>query len=169
MEKRTLKVEVRAASDDPTCIEGYAAVFNSMSEDLGGFREMICPGAFTRALERGNDVLCLLDHDKKQLLGRTSSGTCKVMQDDRGLKFRCSMPNTRLGQDVMELIKRGDLSQCSFEFGMDDDDDEAEDWSEEKDAEGRSFIKRTIRSVAYLGDVSVVLSPAYESTSVSVV
>jgi uncharacterized protein len=169
MEKRSLKVEVRAAADDPTCIEGYAAVFNSMSDDLGGFREMLMPGCFTRALENGNDILCLLDHDKRQLLGRTSSGTCKVMQDDRGLKFRCSMPATRLGQDVMELIKRGDLSQCSFEFGMDPDDEDAELWAEERDESGNYFVKRTIRSIAFLGDCSVVLQPAYQATSVSVV
>jgi HK97 family phage prohead protease len=168
MERRTVKVEVRAAADNSNYIEGYAAVFNSLSGDLGGFREKLMPGCFKRALERGNDVLCLLDHDKRNLLGRTSSGTCTVMQDDRGLKFRCAMPNTRLGQDVMELIKRGDLSQCSFEFGMDDDDD-SESWSEEKDEEGRSFIQRTIRSIGYLGDCSVVLEPAYEATSVSVV
>ncbi len=168
METRSLKVEVRAAADDPNCIEGYASVFNSLSEDLGGFREMICRGAFSRALRSGDDVLCLMDHDPKQLLGRTSSGTCQIMEDERGLKFRCSMPNTRLGQDVMEQVKRGDISQCSFSFAMDPDNDEDEDWAEDKDEEGRSYVKRTIRSVSRLFDVSPVVVPAYRATSVAV-
>jgi HK97 family phage prohead protease len=168
METRTLKIEVRAAKDDPNAIEGYAAVFNSESEDLGGFREVLVPGAFKRALATGDDVLCLMDHDLRQLLGRTSSGTCKVMEDENGLRFRCSMPNTRLGQDVMEQIKRGDISQCSFSFAMDPESDDDEDWSEEKDADGRSYVKRTIRAVSKLFDVSPVVTPAYRATSVSV-
>jgi len=164
MEERSIKVEVRAAADGtPDCIEGYAAVFDSMSDDLGGFREVIKPGAFTRALEAGSDILCVVDHDRTKLLGRTSSGTCKVMQDDRGLFFRCSMPPTQLGRDMMALIARGDYSACSFKFGLDPEDDEADEWEEKS-----GVIVRTIRSIALLGDVCPVLSPAYKSTSVKV-
>jgi HK97 family phage prohead protease len=163
MEERSIKVEVRAAMDDPNCIEGYAAVFDSMSEDLGGFRETIMPGAFKRALAESPDILCVVDHDSQRLLGRTSSGTCQIMEDDRGLRFRCNMPNTNLGRDMMALIARGDYSQCSFKFGMDPDDEEAEEWEEKS-----GVIVRTIRSVALLGDVSPVLTPAYRATSVSV-
>src|SRR5580698_6854255 len=103
METRSMKVEVRAAADGKS-IEGYAAVFNSLSEDLGGFREVILPGAFKRALDDSDDILCVLNHDKTQLLGRTSSGTCEVSQDEVGLRFRCAMPNTTLGRDLMEQI-----------------------------------------------------------------
>jgi HK97 family phage prohead protease len=164
METRAIKVEVRASSDDPNRIEGYAAVFNSLSEDLGGFRERLMPGCFKRALDDNDmDVLCDVDHDPTRLLGRTMSKTCRVMQDENGLRFVCDMPPTQLGRDMMALIARGDYSQCSFTFGIDPDEDGAEDWD---DAEG--FVRRTIRSIAYLGDVSPVLQPAYKATSVSV-
>jgi HK97 family phage prohead protease len=161
-----LKVEVRAAKDGSKAIEGYAAVFNSLSEDLGGFREQITPGAFTRALSDKPDVLCLVDHDSSRLLGRTSSGTCTVEQDDNGLKFRCDLPNTREGNDLHEMVKRGDISQCSFSFSVDEDTwDEATD----PDDESKSFIRRTLTSVRKLYDVSPVVKPAYPATSVGTV
>src|ERR1700741_785014 len=96
IEERTIRIAVRAA---PGCksIEGPAAVFNSLSEDLGGFREIITPGAFKRALAESEDILCVVNHDSRQLLGRTSSGTCEVCEDEQGLRFSCSMPNTQLG------------------------------------------------------------------------
>jgi HK97 family phage prohead protease len=92
------------------------------------------------------------------------SGTCRVSQDDKGLFFRCIMPDTQLGRDMRALIARGDYSQCSFKFGMDPDDDEADEWAEDS----RGFIRRTIRSVARLSDVCPVLVPAYRATSVAV-
>lgn len=155
-----LKVEVRAAADGKS-IEGHAAVFMKRSGDLGGFVEQIKPGAFKRALASGDDCLCLVNHDPRQMLGRTSSGTCKIDEDEDGLAFRCAMPNTQLGRDTMEQIKRGDISQCSFSFTCDDDD-----WDEEKDEEGRSTIVRTVNSVNKLFDVSPVIQPAYPQTDV---
>lgn len=157
-----LKVEVRAAKDGSQAIEGYAAVFNKLSDDLGGFREQIKPGAFGRALAEKQDTLCLLNHDPRMLLGRTSSGTCQMREDENGLFFRCDMPNTSLGRDTLEMVKRGDISQCSFTFTCDDDD-----WDEDKDEQGRSFVKRTVNSVRGLFDVSPVIQPAYPQTSVS--
>lgn len=163
MEERAIKVEVRAAVDDPMCIEGYASVFDSLSQDLGGFREVIKPGAFKRALAESPDILCVVAHDADRLLGRTESGTCTVKEDERGLKFRCNMPNTTLGRDTMEMIKRGDMQECSFKFGMDCDDEDCEEWD---DQEG--FVRRTIRSVARLFDVSVCREGAYRATRVKV-
>jgi HK97 family phage prohead protease len=163
METRELKIEVRAAQDDPNSIEGYAAVFDSESDDLGGFREVLKPGCFDRALRESGDILCVVDHDRSKLLGRTSSGTCKITQDDKGLRFRCSMPDTQLGRDMRALIARGDYNSASFKFAVDPRDDEAEDWEEKN---GR--VLRTIRSIAKLGDVSPVLVPAYRATSVKV-
>lgn len=163
METRELKIEVRAAQDDPNSIEGYAAVFDSESDDLGGFRERLLPGCFTRALEESDDILCVVDHDRSKLLGRTSSGTLKVTQDERGLKFRCALPDTMLGKDMRALIARGDYSQCSFKFAVDPEDDNAEEWTESSRG-----VLRTIRSIARLGDVCPVLTPAYRATSVKV-
>jgi HK97 family phage prohead protease len=160
---KQLRVEVRAAQDGSKAIEGYAAVFNRLSEDLGGFREQITPGAFTRALSGKPDVLCLVDHDSSRLLGRTASGTCTVEQDDNGLKFRCDLPNTREGNDLHEMVKRGDISQCSFSFSVDSDD-----WAEvtEEGDEEKSFIRRTVTGVRSLFDASPVVKPAYPQTSV---
>jgi HK97 family phage prohead protease len=158
-----IKVEVRAAKDGSNAFEGYAAVFNSLSEDLGGFRELIMPGAFKRALDESGDIICNVNHDDERMLGRTMSGTCEVTQDENGLRFRCSMPNTSLGRDLMEQVKRGDMSQCSFRFGMDSDDEDADEWDMDE-----GFVRRRIRSVARLFDVSVVRDPAYRATSVKV-
>src|ERR1700720_2852043 len=100
IEQRSIKIEVRAAQDDPDSIEGYASVFDSLSQDLGGFRELVKPGAFKRALAESPDILCVVGHDPDKLLGRTMSGTCSVEQDERGLKFRTKLPNTSLGRDM---------------------------------------------------------------------
>jgi HK97 family phage prohead protease len=161
IEERSIKIEVRAAKDGSMAIEGHAAVFNSLSDDLGGFRETILPGAFKRALEESDDILCCFGHDENKLLGRTSSGTCTVTQDEQGLAYRCAMPNTQVGRDTFEQIKRGDITQSSFKFGLDPDDEEADEWD---DREG--FVRRTIRSVARLFDVSPVLRPAYRASTV---
>ena len=101
-------------------VEGYALKFNKPSKDLGGFIETID----ARALDGVNmeDVKLFLNHDSGNLLGRTKSGTLQLSVDEVGLKFRCELPNTTLGNDVMELVKRGDLSQCSFGFTVAEDE-----------------------------------------------
>ena len=161
--KREMQIEVRAVEGDKPMLRGYAAVFNRLSDDLGGFRERIMPGAFKRALASNPDVLCLVNHDMRALLGRTMNGTCRVKEDDKGLCFECDLPNTSAGNDVRELIKRGDMSQCSFGFCVDEDD-----WDEEDDPENpeEKMICRTIRSVKSLKDVSPVVQPAYPQTVV---
>src|SRR5206468_6343372 len=117
------ELRVSAGADGKRTLSGYAAVFNSLSEDLGGFREQIKPGAFTRSLEASPDVMCLHEHDPKQgLLGRTKSGTLALTQDNVGLRFDCSLPNTTLANDVCESIARGDIDGCSFGFMCSEDD-----------------------------------------------
>jgi len=93
-EKRIMDAELRAfgggqdSQGDEFAIEGYAARFNSESKDLGGFREIIAPSAFTRALAEKQDVFCLVNHSSDKILGRSSSGTLTLSQDDKGLKLR---------------------------------------------------------------------------------
>src|SRR5579884_3981804 len=118
-ERRTFKVELRAAAADGDqakgrTISGYAALFNSLSEDLGGFREIIAPGAFDGCMD--DDVRCLFNHDPNMVLGRTASKTLRIEQDDTGLKFECDLPDTDDARDLVELMKRGDVDQCSFAF-----------------------------------------------------
>jgi HK97 family phage prohead protease len=161
--KRVMQIEVRAVDGDKPQIRGYAAVFNSLSEDLGGFREVIAPGAFRKALASDPDVLCVVNHSIDRLLGRMSNGTCRVSEDDKGLMFECDLPDTSDGRDVRELIKRGDMSQCSFGFQVDEDN--WEEVPDEDDPEEMS-IRRTVLSVRSLRDVSPVVTPAYPQTNV---
>ena len=124
-----------------------------MSEDLGGFREIILPGAFSEVLD--NDVRALYNHDSNYLLARTASGTLELWEDEKGLGYRFEMPNTSYGNDMLELFKRGDLSQSSFGFTV-----EKDSWRME-DGQHVRYIER----VGSLFDVSPVVYPAYTAAS----
>lgn len=160
-EFRMWKATELRASDDGKMIAGYAAVFNVLSDDVGWFREMVMPGAFTRCLASDPDVRALFNHDSNIVLGRTRSGTLRLSEDTRGLKFDCDMPETSMGQDILKMIKRGDVSQCSFGFMVNE-----QNWREEKDDKGDFQVTRELTDVE-LFDVSPVTYPAYPQTSVS--
>jgi uncharacterized protein len=177
MEKRFLATEVRAKKNgDKRTITGYAARYNVLSSDLGGFRERIASGAFTRILATNPDVVCLFNHSDNAILGRTTAGTLRLSEDSRGLTFECDLPNTQVGLDTYESVQRGDLSGCSFAFIVDDNRmcEYKEEEIDEEDADGiRGKFKRAIKAVirtikdfASLIDVSVVTHPAYPQTSV---
>ena len=141
---------------------GCAASFNVLSQDLGGFREIINPGAFALSLAApDSDVRCLVNHDANMLLGRQKNGTLKVWEDATGLQFRCVLdPNNSAHKNAYASIKRGDMDQCSFAFTVPNGGD---DFDEDQDsATGKSFIKRTLRNVNLL-DVSSVTYPAYSA------
>lgn len=156
-ERRTYAVELRSdAKGGKPVMRGIAAMFNSMSEDLGGFREQIAPGAFKSTM--GNsDVRALFNHDPNYVLGRTASGTLRLSETDQGLEFEIDPPDTTYARDLMESMKRGDISQCSFGFSVGDGGDT---W--QKDSAGQWI--RTIHTVTRLYDVSPVTYPAYPST-----
>ena len=150
-------VELRDAADGkPPQLVGYAAVFNSQSEDLGGFREIILPGAFDRALSEGHDVRALVNHNPDKMLGRTSSKTARLGIDERGLRVEVDVPDTQDGRDTLTLVQRGDLSQMSFAFQV-----RADQWRTENGAPLRELLD------VDLFDVSVVAYPAYPATAVS--
>lgn len=154
IEKRSLE-QVNVLEDN--IVEGYALKFNKESRNLGGFVEVIDK----RALDDVDlsDVRCFLDHDSSKLLGRTKSGTLELNVDDVGLHFRCSLPNTTVGRDALELVKRGDLSQCSFMFTTDANGTK---WDK------GDVYKRTVTSIKEIFEVSLVSIPAYDDTDVSV-
>jgi Escherichia/Staphylococcus phage prohead protease len=156
-ERRYLSREVRADASKRT-IRGYASVWNTLSENLGGFVERITPSAFSRCLNLNADVRCLVDHEPSKILGRSTAGTLRLSQDSTGLAIECDMPDTTLGNDTLESIRRGDLNQMSFGFICVD-----EDWSALPDG-----TKLRTVSDADLFDVSVVTFPAYQSSSVGV-
>lgn len=128
IERRTAPIvglEVRAA-DGPSAeqgggtVVGHASVFNTptilLQTDSYVVRETIRPGAFARAIREGQDVKALFNHDPNHLLGRTRSGTLRISEDSRGLRYEVDLPETQLGQDLRVLLGRGDLSQNSFSF-----------------------------------------------------
>jgi HK97 family phage prohead protease len=136
-------------------IRGYAALFNSDSQDLGGFVERISPGAFDEVMKRGTDVVALYNHDPMFLLGRESSGTLRLFVDERGLRYEIDPPESRA--DVVEAIERSDVRGSSFAFRV---KGSGEAWS--RTADGRQL--REIRTIDGLFDVGPVLKPAYSAT-----
>ena len=158
----TDELVVESRADGRAAIVGYAAVYNRLSLDLGGFREEILPGAFDRILNRQrgkSDVVALFNHDSNIVLGRTSSGTLELSSDDKGLRYVVTPPVSRA--DVLELIQRRDVRGSSFAFTV---DKSGEGFRQGED--GKAV--RQIREVSGLYDVGPVLVPAYPATSASV-
>jgi len=157
----TKNVELRAetTAEGITTISGYAARFNSWSEDLGGFRERIRPGAFAKALLK-SDVRLLYNHDTNNLpLGRTPK-TLRLFEDTKGLRFEGDLPDSQLARDLTLAIQRKDITGNSFSFHVEDNGDE---WKE-KDG----LTSRTITEFKELFDIGPVVFPAYDSTKVKV-
>ncbi len=155
-----------AGGADPKIIKGHAANYNSLSQDLGGFRECIRFGAFYRALQEDPDVVCLWNHNDDMILGRTTAGTLTLEDDNKGLAFECTPPNTTAGNDTLENVRLGNVKQCSFAFYCLSDL-----WYYGRDYTGTEAVDpdEVIREIVdlRLTDVSPVCSPAYLSTDVS--
>ena len=168
MEKKTSKKELRMLplkeirineSDGGTCIEGHAAVFDSWSETLGGifpFKEKVRKGAFAESIGR-DDIRALFNHDPNYVLGRNRAGTLELVEDDIGLRVRITPPDTSWARDITTSIRRGDISQMSIGFVVEDDE-----WSSSDGIDTRELKK------VRLFDVSPVTFPAYTATDVGV-
>jgi HK97 family phage prohead protease len=152
------KIELRAAlsGTGPGRLAGYAAKYNALSQNLGGFFEKLAPGCFNSVMQ--DDVCCLRNHEDDNLLGRTLSGTVGLALDDIGLMYECELPDTTVGRDTAEMIRRGDMRGSSFAFNIAMD---GQEW----DWDGPSPL-RTITKIGRLFDVSPVTNPAYLDTSV---
>lgn len=148
-------VDVRAAeTDGRRYIEGHAAVFDSLSEDLWGFKEKIAYGAFSTTIAE-DDVVGLFNHDPNHVLGRKSSGTLELREEQAGLWFRCYPPDTVAGRDVLTLCDRQDLRGCSFSFMTRQDA-----WNKLNGEWVRTLLD------VQLFDVGPVTFPAYSGTDV---
>ena len=162
-------IEIRATNSTPVVnqdsrtVEGYAVVFNSQSEDLG-FYETINPAAITEEVLMRSDVFCLFNHDQDKVLARSKYGTgsLQLQLDEQGLKYTFTAPNTDLGDELLEYLRRGDIDSSSFAFTVSTDEG-SEVWTTGTD--GRQY--REILKIDSLHDVSPVWTPAYSSTSVS--
>lgn len=162
MERRYIRAsELRAINEDgQKFIRGYAAVFDSMSQPLGGFREIIRKGAFKKTLRDG-DAVALMNHDANLLLGRKSARTLMLSEDDKGLAYKIVPPDTSYARDLMVSIERGDLKHSSFAFRVVPG---KEKWSHPP---GEELPVRELLQVE-LFDVSPVTNPAYHQTEVHV-
>jgi HK97 family phage prohead protease len=149
-EQRTIDVDVEAIDTRGKTLHGYAAVYNVESDDLGGFRERIAPGAFRSVLDA--DVRALLNHNPSEVLGRTKSGTLRLFDEQRGLRFEVDLPDSPIGENVREAVRRKDIDGASFRFTVDQ-----ESWQGDL---------RTVESVKELKDVTVATFGAYPAASV---
>jgi len=166
LERRTFQVsELRVVdSAGGPVVKGHAAVFNKLSEDLGGFREKIAPGAFKQAI-RNSDVRALFNHDPNFVLGRSKNKTLTLSEDKDGLYMEVVMPDTQIIRDlVLAPIRRGDIREQSFGFTVAKDGDSWEGLEEDR---ANKPPTRTINTVARLFDVSPVTFPAYPDTDVA--
>jgi uncharacterized protein len=148
------KFEVREDGDGMH-LEGYAALFDSRSENLGGFTETIAPGAFRASLKSRNDIKLLWNHDTGAVMGSTRAGTLSLTEDERGLRVSATLPNTTHGRDAAELVKRGDVSGFSFGFSLPGRGGDS--WSDD----GTERVLKSVR----LHEVSLVAFPAYPETN----
>jgi len=157
----TLKeLRVSESEGKDTYIEGYASVFDSWSETLGGdilpFREKVCKGAFTESIAN-DDIRALYNHDPNYVLGRNKAGTLELTEDERGLYVKIKPPKAQWAKDLMCSIKRGDVDAMSFGFAV-----ILDKWYAAEGADVRELIK------VKLYDVSPVTFPAYPATECDV-
>lgn len=160
IEVRCQVSELRANTESRTII-GYAAKFECWSEPImGWFREKIDRDAFSEC--DVTDVIMCFNHNIDSILARTTSGTLTLSTDEEGLRFEFEAPATSLGNDMVELVRRGDISKCSFKFTVEEDE-----WRYADKQNKLEYDERTIRKIDKLYDVSLVVYPAYTDTEAS--
>ncbi|KLI28457.1 HK97 family phage prohead protease [Brachyspira hyodysenteriae] len=162
-EIRSIDIDIqKSTEEEPLKLRGYAIVYNSLSEPLYGdlFRERINRGAFTKSLLE-NDQVCLWGHDTRYVLGRKSAGTLILREDDKGLYFEVSLPNTTWARDLKESVDRGDIKQMSFGFKV-----VRENWLDNKETlKEYGMPIREVEEIT-LHEISLVTFPAYTETNV---
>ena len=157
-------IELRTITDGSVSrtVYGYAIVFDSPSQDMG-FIETIKRGAITQEMVDACDVFAKFNHNDDKVLARSNNGQGSLILtvDEKGLRYEFEAPNTALGDELLEYLKRGDISKSSFAFAISPDEKDAQKW-EKRDGK----LYRTINKIGYLYDVSPVWTPAYIATSV---
>jgi HK97 family phage prohead protease len=149
-ERRTLTITELRADPASRQVTGIAAPYGVLSSDLGGFREQIKPGAFTRSLKENPNMRALYNHDSSCVLGTTKAGTLALWDDPRGLAFRIDLPATSYAQDLVVLMNRGDVGQMSFGFFT-----RADDWShDESENRIRTLLDVDLREISIVGDAA---------------
>ena len=156
--RNTLGNVIRQADSESRMVEGYALLFETSSDGLN-FEEIISREALEGVIAR-SDVFALLNHSKERgILARSinGAGSLTLEVDEKGLLYRFDAPNTALGNELLENLRRGEINQSSFAFDVDSDK-----WERKSDG----TWKRTINQIGHLYDVSPVYNAAYSKTSV---
>lgn len=150
--------ELRIATDELTTenrtVRGLAVVYESPT-NMGDFIEVVRRGAVRVSGLKDRAVQALYHHNDMQLLGSTKSGTLRLQDTKKGLAFALDIPKTSYGDDVLELIKRGDVSGCSFGFVV-----QRENW-----IEGEKLTRELLDVV--LHEITLTHNPAYADTTVA--
>jgi hypothetical protein len=165
-ETRTMPVqlEIRADGKNEPVLAGLAAVYNKRSQvigGMGGFTEIIEPGFFSGVMDQ--DVLATIEHNNERLVGRTKSGTLKISDSDEGLRTENKIPPTSDGNDLLTLVKRGDISGMSFKFRC------ADGGSKWESDSTTGAVTRTLMAggCEELADITYTCDPAYKDTAVA--
>lgn len=159
MTERRTALELRALGGNAPRLQGYAAVFDRASEDLGGFVEFVRPGAFKRSLQSNRlDPLALVHHLPHLVLGRRSAGTLRLSEDSKGLEFEIDMPDTTTARDLAVSVERGDIKGASFGFTVAPQGDR---WQVQGDRVTRDLLD------VELHEITITPSPAYPDTEVA--
>lgn len=159
MTERRPALELRARGGNTPRLEGYAAVFDSPSEDLGGFVEYVRPGAFKRSLLSNRaDPMALVHHLPHLVLGRRSAGTLRLSEDTKGLQFEVDLPDTGTARDLLVSVERGDIRGASFAFTIAPQGDR---WNVQGD-----LVTRDLLDVD-LHEITITPTPAYPDTEVA--
>jgi HK97 family phage prohead protease len=151
-----MDIRTAAISDKQGVLVGDAIVYGSPSCDLGGFVEIIEHGAFRAHLSTKPDIRALYEHDGSELLGRTTSGTLKVIEHDKGVSVEIDPPDTRAGNDAKTLVTRGDINGMSFGFVATRD---RWDWDTTPPTR---YVKQ-----AELREVTITATPAYQASNIT--
>lgn len=169
----SLQVREAAEGEAPSrIIEGYAILFNVPSAPLWAdedseAREVIAAGAITKELLDGCDIKMTMYHNRQCLLARSNKGvgTLSYEVDEKGVKFTFDAPNTQHGDEALELIRRGDISGCSFMFTTRYYDDACVSRTATV-VNGVNMITYTVKAVTGVYDFTITDNPAYPDTSV---
>lgn len=155
--RAALELRTDRGSTGGSRLVGYASVFDTLSQDLGGFREIVRPGAFKRSLESNrSDPLALVHHLPHLVLGRRSAGTLRLSEDSKGLAFDIELPNTQVARDLAVSVERGDIRGASFAFSVPKGGDK---WTF---GNGAVPIRELID--VDLHEITITARPAYDAT-----
>ncbi len=157
LETRTIPETVARLNNK---VQGYAALFDAETtiayDESRSFIEVIRPQAFARTLKKNKDIRCLYNHDRNLVLGRTKSGTLAIREDEKGLWFECTLPDTQAGKDLAVSLERGDIDGCSFGFQVKKDQ-----WSERDGLPVREVLD------VDLVEISPCVFPAYQAAKIN--